>query len=172
VAAAATAATGAVASVVVAVAVVAGVAVGWIKAATGVATALGSTASAVPLPSSLAALSWFDLSVELLSVDFAVLLPSDLEEDLLSLDEVLSVWPPDLSEVAVADELLSFDALDWSAGLLLRELELLLPEAFALLARGAGGALLDGSAGAAASTMAEKLSVVCDGSGRVDFGAL
>jgi hypothetical protein len=57
--------------------------------------------------------------------------------------------------------------------LLLRALEVLLPDEFVLVARGgcgAGGGELDGSAELA--TNAEKLSVYCNGSGRADFGAL
>jgi hypothetical protein len=58
----------------------------------------------------------------------------------------------------------------------LRELALLLLDDAVLLARGKdcaldGGGLLEESAAVAASTSAEKLSVYCDGSDRVDFGA-
>ncbi|WP_407159042.1 hypothetical protein [Bradyrhizobium sp. STM 3557] len=61
---------------------------------------------------------------------------------------------------------MSAGALDWLV--LLRKLELLADEL--LLARG-GGEPADGSA-VAASTSAEKLLVYCEGSGRVDFGAV
>jgi hypothetical protein len=111
------------------------------------------------------------LPVEVPSPDFAVLVVSDLEPDLPSLEPVLSVLLSDLSGVVVVAALVSLGAVDWLE--LSRELKLLLDEL--LLARGGegcdGGALADGSA-VAASTSAEKLSVYCDGSGRVDFGAV
>jgi hypothetical protein len=62
------------------------------------------------------------------------------------------------------------------AALSLREVEVLLEEVVLLLRRddgcAFGGELLDGSAEVVASISAEKLSVYCDGSGRVDFGAV
>jgi hypothetical protein len=162
-------------AVVAVVGALAGAAFVWITAATAAAgTAVGSLAAVVSAVSSLLLLSWSALPVEVPSPDFAVLVVSDLESDLLSLDEVLSVLLPELSAAELAEALVSFDDLDWSV--VLRELELLLGDVV-LLARGEGcvldgGGLLDGSAEAAASTSAEKLSVYCDGSGRVDFGAV
>jgi hypothetical protein len=129
------------------------------------------------VPSSdVALLSGSVLPVDLPSSDLAELV-SDLEAALPSLGFVVSVLLSVVSERAVVSLVASFDEVELDWEVLLREL-VALEEEVVLLERGPGLCALDGggaglgSADAAASTSAEKLSVYCEGSGRVAFGAV